>query len=313
MTAESESRRRGQHNAPSVARRISGWTSNLLATGIVLVAALGLGRQLVVWWGVDSDAQVGAPPAAIPLGSPPEELQFGDSGHFVERQSLRGARDAALEAMRAACRRIARSQQWPSESPGENESAFLQRMAERGPAESGVGWQLHQFDGQFPIVVGIGIRLQSEASTTSAEGAPVAKQPEALRRVLAWSLATPSGEGQWTIYTWRAGGSRSPTSPLAEIPLPPQSRRTLTLRSKEESVIGLAGSAPLEAWKRHFDNLARERGWPAEPWRLGGTSWHTRYFDPQASQAIDVQLSEPTQGRLVGMVIVQRGDGAHQP
>jgi hypothetical protein len=256
---------------------------------------------------------VGAPAAAIPLGSPPEELRFGDSGHRVERQSLRGARDAATETMRAACRRIAQSQEWPSESPGENESAFLQRMAERGPAESGVGWQLHQFDGQFPIVVGIGIRLQSEASTTTAEAAPVAKQPEASRRVLAWSLATPSGEDQWTIYTWRAGGSRSPTSPLVEIPLPPQSRRTLTLGSPQEAVMGLAGNGPLDAWKRHFDNLARERGWAAEPWRRGGTSWHTRYLDPQASQAIDVQLSEPTKGRLVGMVVVHRGQNGHQP
>ena len=73
-----------------LARRWGHWASNLLVSGIVLVVAIALGREVVQWWYVEpAPLTLGRPngvnsPATLtsddPLGRPgtSEELRFGE-------------------------------------------------------------------------------------------------------------------------------------------------------------------------------------------------------------------------------------------
>jgi hypothetical protein len=55
-TAMSESSKKGKDTGFAlVAKRFTNWTSNLLVTAIVIVAALTFGRQLTYWWATDPD------------------------------------------------------------------------------------------------------------------------------------------------------------------------------------------------------------------------------------------------------------------
>ena len=310
----------------SLAQRISGWTSNLLATGIVLAAALGLGRQLVQWWSVDESQVGGTPPFASsrPFSEQTATLEFGNAGHLVSRETSRGPRDAVLARLRASCRRtleVGTEQVDPSSLANlkASERAFLERAAAREPIEQAPGrWQLHQYDGTFPIVVGIGLFPASASENRGSAERPLA---EPARRVLAWSLAAPAGGNEWTLYTWRAGQVGQAGKPdlqvtgqareggTAEVPLPPGSRRTLTLgNGADEATLGFAGNGDPRAWQQHFDRVAADRGCARGDWQATAGSWRLSYRTSvrERETAIDVHFSEHSGSELVGLVIITR-------
>ncbi len=115
---------------PSLARRVSGWTSNFLATGIVLVAAVGVGRQLVMWWGVEPADAVAPEPAAMSnpgvlseAGEQPFQLTFG-AGYSLRRIELAGDLAAATRRLQAECRTILENAGAPLSPPRLRSSDF---------------------------------------------------------------------------------------------------------------------------------------------------------------------------------------------
>src|SRR5687768_4459456 len=89
----------------ALARRIGGWTGNLLATAIVLVASLVIGRQILHWWREDAPADAersASADAELPFQAP-RDLRLWTSRGPLSTERVRGDRLAALAAMRRLC------------------------------------------------------------------------------------------------------------------------------------------------------------------------------------------------------------------
>src|SRR5262245_55922383 len=88
----------------SVARRIRAWTTNLLATAIVLACGLAIGWQVTVWWrdqpkqpklNVDSDAK---------LALLTQAREFRTHSGSLKVQQTAGNAEEAVAAMCSLCR-----------------------------------------------------------------------------------------------------------------------------------------------------------------------------------------------------------------
>ena len=75
-------------SSPKLATRITGWTSNFLATAVVIVLALTVGRQLVFYWSDASTEPVASDLEADRLTASRQPVNFGV---FVEGESGRRA------------------------------------------------------------------------------------------------------------------------------------------------------------------------------------------------------------------------------
>jgi hypothetical protein len=173
----------------ALARRISGWTTNLLATAIVLVAGLGLGWQVLAWWHEKPPAVAGSAEltsASLPL--------IGDSSEFwtthgplkIERVS--GGQEVAVAAMRAFCREIDVGDGTPTHfvrAPvpatlgGPGEQRFVAKLQDETPLEEAGDLALYQPRGQTVMVVAVSRSRQ---------------------RIVGWSFALEVEEEMWSLY-----------------------------------------------------------------------------------------------------------------
>ena len=143
-----------------VARRISSWSTRIAMSGLIVVAGLGFGRQVVKWWrapgpGVGNPA--GPSGAAMGLGdeAQPHVLQFGSQSWAIVRQTVPASRKEATRALRDLCRKAVEGAGLPDDRPGPGEREFLQWISAAKPVEEEPGrWRLYEFDDAFPMVVG---------------------------------------------------------------------------------------------------------------------------------------------------------------
>jgi hypothetical protein len=304
-------------SAPSgfalLARRISSWTTRGLLSALILVGGLAFGRQVTRWWRADEAGSLAPPPQLAMtegLGDParPHRLQFGDLPWAVVRQTVVGSRDEAAAVLRTSCRELTASGELPEDTAGPSEQQLLALLAKRAAvAEERGRWQIHELEGGFPMVVGSRIGADS---TRPSEGGQVADPP---RRVVTWGLAIPTPEQSWSLYTFHPARSGSgPPADLPEIPLPPDSRKTLSLQVFDGGrMVALVGPLDEGTWKRHFDRWSSERDWtPAGSWGRSGSVWHRRYVrsDGRGSQAVDVRFGSDGRGRLTGLLMITNGE-----
>jgi hypothetical protein len=185
-----------------LARRIGGWTANLLASAIVLVASLAIGRQIVIWWHEASSPQtadsVGEKddlPAAAPA-----ELRWWTARGPLTVEHIQGDQAAVLAAMRRRCREAPGGQlagQWTAPA-GPGEARYVARLANERPVEQTEDLDLFQPAGGPTMVVAVARRE---------------------RRIAAWSFALrneAAGSSAWSCYTIHAAGVTG--GPAAGIP-----------------------------------------------------------------------------------------------
>ncbi len=210
-----------------VARRLSRWTTNLLASGLILVLALGVGRQLIGWWRIEPSAA--GPQAAVDASLSgeawlPSRLRFGDSPYEIEHRLAHGDRAAAIDQLAAACREQAASFAAPLPPLGEAERQLLAAVAELEPLATAGPLRLYGSLYGVPLVVAVAAPAEqdvvSPANTRQtepekpAESAPgtesaAAAEPTAgalgaLRdRVLVWGMAAAAGADDWSLYLFR--------------------------------------------------------------------------------------------------------------
>jgi hypothetical protein len=186
--ADSPSRPPAPGGYALVARRIGSWTANLLATAIVLVASLAIGRQIIAWW------REAVPVAAANEGLPaqaPKELRWWTARGPLTRELVPGDETTVLAAMRRRCREMPAgpfSTGIPA-AAGSGEVRYVATLAKEQPVEQTEDLDLYQPTGGPIMVVAVARRT---------------------RRLAAWSFALPgqagSGEPVWTCYTIHAAG-----------------------------------------------------------------------------------------------------------
>ena len=295
-----------------LARRISSWTSKGILTGIVLVAGLVFGRQVLHWWGQDDPAVEPPPPTAAPqhpLGDETIEhiLRFGDQPWSMRRQVIAGDVQAAVAALRGKCRRATPAGGIPKDPPGPHEQALLESLTGRDPIEQEEGkWAIYQLDEAAAMVVGV---RRAAAAPGPPGGGNVAGND---LRVVSWAFGVSAEPESWTLYTFV---SASPTSGLGlagpSIPVPPGCTRTMSMRvAGGGGIVAFRGPLEPRAWKVFFDQDFRQRGWkPDGPWQKRGSRWSGRYREGPAADAgaVDVQFGPEERGGMTGLLMITPG------
>ncbi len=198
MTAVRKSRE--THRPLCRVRKVAGWITNGLVTGIVLVAGLTWGRQLTAWWLVRTPHELRAGKDLDDgrgLGTSHrgwQHLDFPDLSVRLGRQTWLGSRTEALAALRERCRQQAARGGDAERQPGPDELQLLHRTANMTPVEQQVGqWRMYEIHEPMPLVI-----------LTDWGGPLGASQRVVPARVLVWGLALPVGpeDGEWTLFTY---------------------------------------------------------------------------------------------------------------
>jgi hypothetical protein len=164
-----------------LARQISGWTTNLLATGVVLVGGLALGWQALAWW--HQEPRRAEVASALSL---PDVPALGHGHRFwtrhgsLEVKRVRGSAEDALTAMRAFCCRVETNPERPVTGPGEE--SLIAQLRNQSPLEATSDVALYQPPGESAMVVALSRSRQ---------------------RLVGWSFAIPSADDVWSVYHFK--------------------------------------------------------------------------------------------------------------
>ena len=296
-----------------VARRISSWTTNCILSALILVVGLVFGRQVLDWWATDETGTPEPPPQLAMtdgLGDPTRrhQLQFGDAPWTMGRETVAGDRKEVAKMLQTSCRELTARCGPPNDAPGPLEARFLASLVGESPvAEEPGQWQVYQVESGFPMAAGIRTVASGSAQ---ANGEQVAQK---AHRVVTWGLAVPAADQAWTLYTFHpANAATGPTADLAEVPLPPDSRKTISIRAVGGgTMVAFGGPPEPTAWRAFFDRWFRERTWTTVgSWKRSGSTWHLRYAGPpdRPTEMIDVQFGPDGRGRLAGLLMIAPAD-----
>jgi hypothetical protein len=182
-----------QRSFASLAAQVSGWTTNLLATAIVLVGGLALGWQVIAWWRDQPRADATSQEASLAAARLPdvgEGREFLTASGLLKVERVSGGPSDAIAGMRQFCRANAPSEQQMTAGPAE--AQFVAQLTLQPPLEETGDVALYQPRGQTAMVVAVNRQA---------------------RRIVGWSFALPAGEGLWSIYHFRPqAGVQSPRS-----------------------------------------------------------------------------------------------------
>ena len=290
----------------SLGKSITGWTSNLLATAIIIVIASTLGSQLVSSW-IREDSfsnlaefTINQPWSALQACS----LEFGDSPFQLTREKLTGAESEVVLFLQTRCREALEDDAQPVSAMGERESWMINHSADQTPIEQIEGkWRIFlgpKLEESRPLPIALGIR---DDCLSSPSGSHASAQPES--RLVVWALAIPNETGDWTTFVARASTlSRSHGSDRF---LPSDANRTMSMTNPDgHSLIGFSGGE-FESAITFYKELAREKNWrlEIEP-TLTPNSWSGRFLPTGDStvKAAQVHLTHDHQENLTGILMM---------
>ncbi len=290
-----------------LAKRMRGWTTNLLFTAIVLVAGLSLGRQTLEWWRV-------APADPNPMATLPsaDDFQFGhldlaDSPYTLDSRVFQGSPEAARTAIRQACRdAILAAPETGSASPAEEKT--LEMLAKFAPVDADPAgrWQLYELAYGMPLVVGVGQTGTRGQTPSAANSSPVS------RRVLVWGTILATGEHAWNLYLFRPRplGTAS-IAAAADFPLPPGSRQALSLASASGARwIAFEVSTSCEECRKFYLSRLKKDGSIASDWQRlddgwqASARWSARADTTTQPARVLIRLS-PTAAGTSGLIMIE--------
>lgn len=325
----------------NVAKKITAWTSNLLATAVVIMIALAVGSQLVSSYRPDESAS-GSLNSEIVSAWPELEscaLEFGDSSLQLQRETMRGSSSDALTSLQTQCRSALENGTVVSSEPGQREMNLLANVVnaeDAQPIEVSPGkWRIFRVSSgkddelEFPMVVGV------------RDDVEVVDEVSANTRVAVWGLAMPrftsepdasdattetnsktatkgtSNEKgaskavveahEWTTFV-AVPAPESEANIFKSNLIPKRFKRTLAIANPNGgSLIGFAGDSRLEAI-RFYDSKALSEGWEvSSAWKQNQDTWSARFKLPEESpfEGIQVQLHVNHNEKVRGMLLVQ--------
>jgi hypothetical protein len=177
-----------------VARQLSGWTTNLLATAIVLLGGLTLGWQVVGWW-KEEPPSLAIQPAGLEDAELPmlrKDREFWTRGGLLKVERVAGGLNEATAVMRAFCREGGLASQ--RAEGGKGEAEFVEKLIRQTPLEETGNVAVYQPAGQRAMVVAV---------------------DRGAKRIVGWSFAMEAEQGAWSIYHFRPAGNRA-----ADVKLP---------------------------------------------------------------------------------------------
>ncbi len=274
----------------SLARRIVGWTNNLLASALVIALALTFGLRALGLW---SDVRPEARTPFVPL--PSSIAASGGSRSLVEwslgswsgrwrRDEFVGSRASLLDRMAIDLESILRQGETSGSFDTPASVRLLDRLApEQAVRSVGDSGEVHVIAGPVPL------------------GAAIRRDPSGTRRIVAWGIAMP-GE---TI----SDVDRNPDAP--PVPEPDPATASLETRAADSTAADFDArdrtareteteTEPNRRWVVTLCRPADERGRPA----AASGSIDDRSFEADADLPADCEITfaidDPAAGRLVG-------------
>jgi hypothetical protein len=323
-----------------LAKRIAGITSNFLFTAIVLVAGLGIGRQILQWWRADAPRQTSAPQNADFTGglidpSRLHVLQFGDQAWSMARREFHGSREQAEKQLQRDCREQMAKAALPHDKPTEVQKGLLASLAKTSAIDADLPhWQLFAPDRKNKLIL-IGVKPPLNKLTRHREGeapaeplkisglsaASSARQeprpPELAQeedigaaQVVLWGMALPGGKDAWSLlyfFPSAEGGKAVPL--LIDVPLPPKCRKMLSVQTVNGGqMVAFSGPGVPAGWRGHFEKEFAKGGWkPVFPWKNTASAWYAQYRsqNPEKSCRVDVHLYPDDKGGMTGLMIIE--------
>ena len=203
-------------------------------------------------------------------------------------------------------------------------AGLLADLAARKPIAAEPGnWQLFALDERLPLVVAVapGVEATGEKRPDPA-GTNLA--PSACRVVI-WGLGLSAGPRAWTLYAWQphgtgaaggAGGTGSASvatggtgsasvgqgAAAADIPLPPESVRILSIEAADGgTVAAFVGSPQPQTWRQFYAAWFAAHGWTTvTAWHGAGSQDYARFLAPPGSRraAAEIRFAPDERGDL---------------
>ena len=301
------------NNLGRLARRISAWTTNSLLTFMLVVIALGFGREVLHWWHDErSPLSATSPSPADSLGdvAEPHVLEFGDRAWSIRRQEFSGRQSDLPAALQAACRAAIVNVHPRGEPADAAEQELLKRLTSEQPvAEEHGQWRLYQWGGGHPVLIGTraietaDVSWRAKAHPTK----PGTTLAETTYRVVIWGVAVPAAADAWVLYLFQSGGAAGRAGGgSSKIPFPPGGHRLLSIRAAVGGAIVAFTTDDGDAARRFYDRWFADRGWTvAARWQQIASGWHVRFEMSSCTpaRAVDIRLGFDPQGRWTGLIM----------
>jgi hypothetical protein len=303
-----------------LATRIARIATNILASGLILILGAVGGQHALHWWSIARSTAVTDPlahvlgPDAVQRRQMPDGhrdnpqrhmLAFGDHPMLAMRSEMRGDSQDVLARLRDECRAIVSGTKRVDREPGPAEQQMLTGVRDQEPVESSSDWRMYQIESPLPMVVTV--------LDQPARGTAVLDQNDSAveSRVVSWGLAFPAisnedlSSDRWTLFTLTAENRRlGPNTQLRALPIPPQSRRTMSLQAESGAVmVGFRGRGSVLGWQLFYNQKLAGPTWkPTSNWRHDGPTWQRSFISPRRGR-LDVQLIEQEDGSLNGLLM----------
>ncbi len=274
------------------AKGIAGFASNLLATGLILLIVLVVGRELIPWWRTDRPAPVSPPHSTTPTQAP---VELGTSGLVFGRQDFHGSQDRLLEILVGQAREALTKPRNFANPKGAAEQRMLDGLAQLTPVSTIEGrGSLFQLSQPRPIVAAIYHPQTQDIGGREA-------------RVVFWGLGLPVSGDAWSLVQLHIGRDTSAeTENLPQIDLPKGAVRTLAMQHVGGGrLVGFTGPRNLIKWQQCFDQqMALKQFVATSSWREVPGGWHARYGS-DAQTNVDVHISESKQQQATGLILIE--------
>ncbi len=299
-----------------LSKRWTAWATNLLASGIILIAGVTFGRQAIQWMSADPLGTGDLSKPVVGRAQPNFEhlthaLQFGDSDLEASCERLSGPAEDVVKRLHVRTREIVRSTDPLDELPGPGVARWLKKVSQEDLVESEPGkWQIYAQ--QMPLPVVIGVRIAASPGTPARD----LQVAVGRRRVVCWSLAFPkgpvadNGTTQWSLFTF-VRGRETPNADRLGIALPEGFQRTMSVGSGESSLIGFRGGGTPRDVMEHFDAVAVKQDWQRRgSWQSGQQNWRC-CFTTREEQTLHVTFSQDGDLVINGMIMFVRPKETH--
>jgi len=299
----------------SASRKVARWATNLLASGLVLIAGLAAGREVLLAW--RSSPEVATLSAPIDTGDEPPvwnfdegvlDLRFGAMPLLVRRQAFSGDQLGALEVLRRHTAALAqeilpRASQTTKPLDDEAARKLLTRTATMTPVAGEPGrWALYEWQSPLPANM------------------VVADRPT---RILAWGLALPAARaaaesGSWSLFSWAEVAAEHPSTSTesgksgqagdgageSEEPYRPSGTTLgMSIEAPDGAALATFQARGGTAWiEQRYDQWSHRVGAKVElAWRSTGSMREARFRLPTGSSVL-VQLDGRNRELVQGIV-----------
>ncbi len=282
-------------------KKITNWTSNLIASAMVAIIALVAGSHLV-----SSLSPLSSQPDELPIEAELNEawpvlescaLQFGNSNVELQRDTINGTRGEVIEFLQAKCREVLQQDNAGLEAMRENEAQLATQFLETQsmePVEQHAGhWRIFHVENPkisspLPMVIGVRDNGTKDSLSSNSENKTKNKtKKEPASRLAVWGLAlpqaaSPDGTNDTTddtiktppqddpdavpvSGTWTSFVGRSAVADelnqLKDDLIPVQAQRTLAIAGGNGDSLIGFSGGKIADTTRFFDGLASKRSW----------------------------------------------------